>query len=95
MLECAGAQKRDAVGHDHGFFLIVRDEDESDADFALERFQFALHLLAQIGVERGKRFIEQEQVRAIHQGAGQRDALLLAAADLRRLLLRVRGHSAL
>ncbi len=80
LLERAIAKKRDAVGESHGFFLIVRDEKECDADFALKGFQFTLHLLAQIGVERGEWFIEKEKLWAIHQGASQRHALLLASA---------------
>ncbi len=82
LLEFSGAQQGDAIGHDHRFFLVVRDEDEGDADFALQRFEFDLHLAAQVGVERGERFVEQQQARAIHQRAGERDALLLSAADL-------------
>ena len=60
-------------------------KDEGDADFALQRLQFDLHLPAQIGVQSRKRFIEQQQSRTIDQRAGQRNALLLAAADLRWL----------
>ena len=62
----------------------MRDEEKSDAEFALKRFQFALHLLAEIGVERGKRLVEEKELRAIDEGAGQGDALLLAAAETRR-----------
>ena len=60
------------------------DEQEGDADFALKRFQLALHLFAQIRVERGERFVEQQQLRAIDESARQRDALLLAAAQSSR-----------
>ena len=55
-------KKRDAVGEGHGFVLIVGDEEEGDADFALQRFQFALHLFAEVGVERGERFVEQQKL---------------------------------
>ena len=81
LLEFSGAQEGDAVGHHHGFFLIVGDKDKGDADFALQRFKFDLHLAAEVGVERGERFIEEKQARTIYQGASQGDALLLAAAD--------------
>ena len=76
------AQQRDAVGHDHGLFLVMRDEDERDSDFALQRFQFHLHLAAKVGVERGERLVQQQQAGTVYQGAGQGDALLLSAADL-------------
>src|SRR5207248_5837812 len=77
-------QKSDAVGERHRFFLVVRDKKKGDADFPLERLQFALHLLAQIRIERRERFIEQKQLGAIHQRSRKRDALLLPAAQLRR-----------
>ena len=42
----------------------------------------SLHLLAQLAVERAERLVEQQQPRLEHGGAGQRDALLLAAGEL-------------
>ncbi len=92
LFEFSRAKKRDAVGHDHRFFLIVGDEDEGDSDLALERLQFDLHLTAEVGVERGERFIEKKKARAIYKSAGEGDALLLAAADLGGLFLGVRVH---
>ena len=50
-------------------------------------FSSHLHLPAQVGVERGERFVEKQQTRAVHERASERDALLLAAADLGRLSL--------
>ena len=92
MLEPSCAQQGDAVGKRHGFFLVVRDENKSDAYFALQRFQLVLHLAAQIGIERGKRFIEQQHARAVDQRARQRHALLLSAAQARRRGLREFAH---
>ena len=43
------------------------------------------HLLAQAGVERRERLVQQHQPRLARQRAGQRDALLLAAGELVRL----------
>ena len=85
LLQFSRAQQRDAVRHHHGLFLIVGDEDERDADLALQRFQLDLHLPAQVRIERGKWFIEQQQSRAVHQRPSQRNALLLPAADFRGL----------
>ena len=92
LLQFSHAQQRDAVRHHHGFFLIMRNKDEGDADFSLQGLQFHLHLPPQVGVERRQRFIEQQQSRTVHQSAGQRDPLLLAAADLRWLRLRMGRH---
>ena len=45
-------------------------------------------LLAQAGVERGERLVEQHETRLAGEGAGERDALLLAARELVRLARR-------
>src|SRR2546429_8439886 len=61
-----------------------RDKEKRDADYALPRFHLALHLFAQIRIQRRKRLVEQEQPRAIDKGSRKGDALLLAAAQPRR-----------
>ena len=43
-----------------------------------------LHLLAQLLVERAERLVEQQHLGLEGQGAGERDALALAARELRR-----------
>ena len=45
----------------------------------------ALHLPAKLGVERAERLVEENEPRLADDGAGKRDALLLAAAELRRV----------
>ena len=50
--------------------------------------ELELHLPAQLQVERAERLVEQQQGRAVHDRAGQRDALLLAAGELRGPALR-------
>ena len=50
--------------------------------------QLGAHGGAQLGVEIGKRLVEQEGLRLAHQRAAQRDALALAAGELRRLARR-------
>src|SRR5580658_9452148 len=92
LLQFSRAQQRDAVRHHHRFFLIVGDEDERNADFALQRFQLHLHLPPQVRVERGKRLIEQQQSRAVYQRPSQCNPLLLSSADFRGLRLGVRRH---
>src|SRR5882762_1661108 len=52
LLKGAVAEERDTIGKRHRLVLIVRDKQKRDADFALQKFQPALHLLAQVGVER-------------------------------------------
>ena len=48
------------------------------------RLELELHLLAQLQVERAERLVEQEHLRPVDEGAGDRDALLLAAGELAR-----------
>ena len=69
----------------HRLDLVVGDEDGRDAERldAAARNSHA-HQVAQLGVEVGQRLVEQQQVRLVHQRAGQRHPLLLAAAQQRR-----------
>ena len=70
----------------------MRDEDERDAELGLERLELDLEVLAQPGVERAERLVEQQHARAQHERARERDALLLAAGELVRLALREAGE---
>jgi hypothetical protein len=65
----------------------VRDEDRRHADPLLDAFQFHTHVLAQIGVERRKRFVQQQHIGFDDDRAGQRNTLLLTAGQLFRIAL--------
>ena len=80
-----------AVGHRQCLALIVRDEDEGDAELLLQRLQLFLHLLPELEVERAERLVEQQDLRPVHQRAGERNALALAAGELRRAALLIAG----
>ena len=58
--------------------------DRGERPLAVDAVQLGAHLVAQPGIEVGQRLVEQDQLRVGHQRAGQRDALLLAAGQLRR-----------
>ena len=75
----AVAEHRDAIGHRHRFGLVVRHIDHGDAELAMDAFDFDLHLLAQVLVQRAERFVEQHDIRVEDEAARQRNALLLAA----------------
>ena len=62
------------MGHEHG----------RDAELALHLADGAAQLLADLGVERAEGLIEQQHLGLVRQGARHRDALLLAAGQLRR-----------
>ena len=68
--------------------LVMRDEQGGDAEAALQPLQLDLHLVAQLGVEIGQRLVEQQNARLGRDGAGDRDALLLAAGELPRIARR-------
>ena len=82
LLDAALVHYRDLVGHRERFFLIVRDEEKSDAGLALHGFQFGAHFLAELGIERGQGLVEQQHLRLEHERAGERHTLLLAAGEL-------------
>ncbi len=55
------------------------DEDERRPGRAVQGANLVLHLLAEVLVERGQRFVEEEDTGARDERAGERDALLLPA----------------
>ena len=64
LLDAALVEHGDAVAHAERLVLVVGDEDEGDADLALDRLQLDLHLLAQLEVERAQRLVQQQHARA-------------------------------
>ncbi len=85
LLHFALAHHGDAMRQRQRLDLRVGDEHERDADIALQVDQVDLHLLAQLGVERTERLVEQQQARTVGQPARQRNALLLPAGQLVRI----------
>ncbi len=81
----AATHHRDPVGHGQRLVLVVRHEDEGDAELALQPLQLELHLGSQLEVERRERLVEQQDARLVGEGAGEGDALLLTAGKLCRL----------
>ena len=78
---------RDAVGHGHGFRLVVGDVDEGRAQPAMQVGDLGACMHAQLGVEVRQRFVHQERLRMAHHGAAERHALALAAGQLPRSAL--------
>ena len=79
LLDDAVTQQHDAVGHRHGLDLVVRDVDHGLAQLLVQPLDLAAHLVAQLRVEVGQRFVEEVQPRVAHDGAADRDPLQLAA----------------
>ena len=76
---------RDPVRHAEGFLLVVSDVHRRDPDLLLEPSDLQLQLLTQSLVKRAERLIHQQDSRAKDNCPGQRDPLLLAAAQFTRM----------
>jgi hypothetical protein len=71
----------------------VGDVDKRDADVTVQGAQLDLQGLAQLGIQRPERFVEQQHARPQHQSAGQRNTLLLTAGELVCLASFVAGET--
>jgi hypothetical protein len=60
----------------------VGDDDGGDAEALLQLAQLDLHVLAQVGVQRRQRLVEQKDLRVDGKAAGDRDTLALPARQL-------------
>ena len=86
LLQDALVHHRDPVGERHRLDLVVGDVDGGGAVLEVQALQLGAHVLAQLGVERADRLVHQHRLRAAHQRAADRDALHVAAGQLRRAL---------
>jgi hypothetical protein len=91
LLDAVATKHRELVAHREGLLLVVRDVDGGDADLSFDAFELRLQLLAKCEVERAERFVEQQHLRFVHDGARERDALALSTRQ-RRTTLREIGH---
>ena len=82
LLDAALVHHRDPVGHHQRLVLVVGHEHERDPHALLQVLELDLHLLAQLGVERRHRLVEQQQLGLEHERARERHPLLLPARDL-------------
>jgi hypothetical protein len=75
---------RAAGGERQRLVLVVGDHDEGDAEPVLQVGEFKAQLLAQLGIERRERLVEEEDTRPLGDCAGERHALALPAGKLIR-----------
>ena len=68
-------------------FLVVRDEDEGGAGLGIEVEEKFDDAMARLGVEIAGRFVREQDLRAIDEGARDSDALLLAPRELRGVMM--------
>ena len=82
LLDPPGAQDDDAGGERHRLDLVVGDVDHRGAEAGVEGRELGPHGDAKLGVEIGKRLVEQEGGGLADDGASDGDALALAAGEL-------------
>ena len=64
LLDAALVQDADLVGQREGLALVVGDQDRGTPGRLQDVAHLARQLLAQVGVQAGKRFVEQQQMRS-------------------------------
>ena len=69
-----------------GDVRLVRDEHDRQALLAVEPLEDVHHLDARARIEVAGRLVGQQQLRVVHERAGNRHALLLAAGQLVRMM---------
>ena len=87
LFEVALRKNDDAVGHFHRFLLIVGDEYGCQTDFVVEAHEPLAQFLADLGIDGGEWFVKQKDIGFGREGAGDGDALPLAAGKLMRVAL--------
>ena len=85
LLDPALAHDHDPVGQRERLLLVVGDVDGGDPELALDRPDLLAQDDPDLGVERGQRLVEQQDLRLDGQRAGEGHALLLAAGQLVRV----------
>ena len=81
LLDVPSVKYRDARRHRHRLLLIMGDVNDGHAQILLHPANLELHLFAKTPVQGAEWFVHQHQCRIEHQGAGNRDALLLATGE--------------
>ena len=82
LLNMARAKHENLFRQRHGFHLVVSDVDAGGGKALMQPAQFYAHLVAEIGVEVGERFVEEEHAGFAHDGAAHGHSLALAAGKL-------------
>ena len=67
----------DPISQGHGFHLVMRHINGGGIHRLMHLLDFSAHLHAQLRIQVGKRFVEQEHFGVAHNGAAHRHALAL------------------
>ena len=91
LLDASVAHDGQPVTEGERLGLVVGDEHGGEPEPTVELVDLGPHLVAQAGVEVAERLVEQHEVGSGDEAAGERDALLLATAELRRIAVEQRS----
>ena len=83
LVSAAARHDDDAVGHRQRLFLVVGDEDRCNTKALLDATDFAAQAGTDFGVKGRQRLVQQQHLGTHGQCAGQGDALLLSAGQLK------------
>ena len=81
----------DAVAQRHGLGLVMRYVNKGGVDALTKLDDLRAHLVAQLGVQIGQRFVHQEDLRVPNDGAADGDTLPLAAGERLGLAVQILG----
>ena len=93
LLGAAGVHHDHPLRERHRLDLVVRDVQARRAQAPVQLLDLDAHLHAQLRVEVRQRLVEQEHRGLAHDRAAHRDALALAARELRAACARGNGSS--
>ena len=82
LLDTAIVHQHHAVGHFHGLFLAVCHKNAGDMQIIVQATQLTRKFFAHFGVERAKRFVEQQHFRLNAKFGQKRSGLKLPAQRL-------------
>ena len=80
-------QDSDLFAHRQRLELVRRGVDNRHAELSVQPLELDAHVVPELGVKIGERFVEQQNLGRPDQRAAKRNALLLASRKRRRLLL--------
>ncbi len=93
LLDPSLVEDRDVVGDVERLLLVVRDQHRRHAGLGLQATQPLPQVVADLGVERAERLVEQQHLRLDGERPRERHPLALAARQLRRVALLVAGQA--
>src|ERR1044071_1205584 len=82
LFQVAAGEDDDAIGDLHGLLLVVGDEQGGDVQVVVQGDQPFAEFLPDLGIHGAEGFVEEQHAGFGGQGAGDGDALALAAGEL-------------